>query len=219
MGLKDKIEELRRVIANTTGEKVTIVAAVKTQTMETIRELWQIAPDIVMGQNRADELTQNYFAGPRWQFIGQLQSNKVKYIIDKVELIQSLDRESLLLELERQAEKRGIVIPCLIEVNIADEPTKGGIVPSSLFEFVELALNCSHVKVEGLMTVAPQYESGEKLKSRFKEMRELFLKLKERLPDARYLSMGMSNDYIPALECGSNMIRVGRCLFGERKYV
>lgn len=114
----EHIEEVRRAVAEC-GREVTLVAAVKMQTKETVDELMRVAPDFVLGENRVQELTAKYDPAYRWHFIGQLQTNKVKYIADKVELIHSLDREELAKEIEKQAAKHGKVQDCLVEVNMA----------------------------------------------------------------------------------------------------
>ena len=196
---------------------VTLVAASKMQNIEKIEELFNVAPDIVFGENKVQELCDKYDARFKWHLIGQLQTNKVKYIIDKVELIQSLDRTSLALEIEKQAAKRDIVMPCLVEINIAGEEAKGGLKPEEADEFINWASGLKHIKICCLMTVAPN-ASDDVVRECFLKMKKLFDALRIKYKDMDVLSMGMSGDWKLAVECGSNMIRLGRTLFGERNY-
>ena len=181
----EHIEEVRRAVA-ACGRHVDIVAAVKMQTKETVDELMRVAPDFILGENRVQELTAKYDPAYRWHFIGQLQTNKVKYIIDKVELIHSLDRTELAREIEKQAAKHGKVQDCL-----------------------------------GLMSVLPNLGDTPELRALYARLKDLFDGTKK-LSCANYsadiLSAGMSGDYKIALEYGSDMIRLGRTLFGERIY-
>lgn len=124
----DHLRQVREAVAEC-GREVAVVAAVKMQTKETVRELMRLAPDLILGENRVQELTAKYDPAYRWHFIGQLQTNKVKYIIDKVELIHSLDRAELAREIEKQAAKHDKVQDCLVEVNMGSEISKGGVAP------------------------------------------------------------------------------------------
>ena len=142
----------------------------------------------------------------------------MKYIIDKVECIQSLDRMPLALEIEKCAAKKGIVMPCLIEVNIAGEEAKGGLKIENLGEFLKQLQSLERVKPIGLMTVAPISNDEGYLKECFLKMKDSYDKFKD-VYGFKYLSMGMSSDYKIAVECGSNMIRLGRTIFGDRVYV
>ena len=186
----EHLEEVREAVA-ACGREVTIVAAVKMQTRETVEELMRVAPDLVLGENRVQELTAKYDPAYRWHFIGQLQTNKVKYIADKVELIHSLDRAELAKEIEKQAVKHARMLDCLVEVNMGSEISKGGVAPEEVAEFIRSMEEYPHIRVRGLMSV---------------------------LPNLGELSAGMSGDYKTALRYGSNMIRLGRTLFGERIY-
>ena len=191
------------------------------QTRETVEELMRVAPDLVLGENRVQELTAKYDPAYRWHFIGQLQTNKVKYIADKVELIHSLDRAELAKEIEKQAVKHARILDCLVEVNMGSEISKGGVAPEEVAEFIRSMEEYSHVRVRGLMSVLPNLGEGRELDGMYKKLLSLYESTAS-LSTANYrgeiLSAGMSGDYKTALRYGSNMIRLGRTLFGERIY-
>ena len=216
----EHLEEVRKAVA-ACGREVTIVAAVKMQTRETVEELMRVAPDLVLGENRVQELTAKYDPAYRWHFIGQLQTNKVKYIADKVELIHSLDRAELAKEIEKQAVKHARILDCLVEVNMGSEISKGGVAPEEVAEFIRSMEEYSHVRVRGLMSVLPNLGEGRELDGMYKKLLSLYESTAS-LSTANYrgeiLSAGMSGDYKTALRYGSNMIRLGRTLFGERIY-
>ena len=181
----------------------------------------RVAPDFVLGENRVQELTAKYDPAYRWHFIGQLQTNKVKYIADKVELIHSLDREELAKEIEKQAAKHGKVQDCLVEVNMGSEISKGGVAPAETVDFIRSLASYGHIRVRGLMSVLPNLGDTPELRALYASLRDLFAEvrnMKQENLSADYLSAGMSGDYKIALEYGSNMIRLGRTLFGERVY-
>ena len=216
----EHLEEVREAVA-ACGREVTIVAAVKMQTRETVEELMRVAPDLVLGENRVQELTAKYDPAYRWHFIGQLQTNKVKYIADKVELIHSLDRAELAKEIEKQAVKHARILDCLVEVNMGSEISKGGVAPEEVAEFIRSMEEYPHIRVRGLMSVLPNLGEGRELDGMYKKFLSLYESTAS-LSTANYraeiLSAGMSGDYKTALRYGSNMIRLGRTLFGERIY-
>ena len=216
----EHLEEVREAVA-ACGREVTIVAAVKMQTRETVEELMRVAPDLVLGENRVQELTAKYDPAYRWHFIGQLQTNKVKYIADKVELIHSLDRAELAKEIEKQAVRHARILDCLVEVNMGSEISKGGVAPEEVAEFIRLMEEYPHIRVRGLMSVLPNLGEGRELDGMYKKLLSLYESTAS-LSTANYraeiLSAGMSGDYKTALRYGSNMIRLGRTLFGERIY-
>lgn len=216
----EHLEEVREAVA-ACGREVTIVAAVKMQTRETVEELMRVAPDLVLGENRVQELTAKYDPAYRWHFIGQLQTNKVKYIADKVELIHSLDRAELAKEIEKQAVKHARILDCLVEVNMGSEISKGGVAPEEVAEFIRSMEEYPHIRVRGLMSVLPNLGEGRELDGMYKKLLSLYESMAS-LSTANYraeiLSAGMSGDYKTALRYGSNMIRLGRTLFGERIY-
>ncbi len=214
------IEEIRRAVA-ATGREVTVVAAAKTRTKEEINALMQCAPDFVLGENRVQEFREAYNPAYPWHFIGQLQTNKVKYIIGKVSLIHSLDRTELADEIEKRAEKCGVVQDCLVEVNMGSEISKGGVEPDSAVEFVKSLAGYGHIRVRGLMSVLPALGDTPELRRLYAELQALYGEacgIKQDNAKIDLLSAGMTNDYHVALEYGANIIRVGRAIFGERIY-
>lgn len=214
------IEEIRRAVA-ATGREVTVVAAAKTRTKEEIDALMQCAPDFVLGENRVQEFREAYNPAYPWHFIGQLQTNKVKYIIGKVSLIHSLDRTELADEIEKRAEKCGVVQDCLVEVNMGSEISKGGVEPDSAVEFVKSLAGYGHIRVRGLMSVLPALGDIPELRRLYAELQALYGEacgIKQDNAKIDLLSAGMTNDYHVALEYGANIIRVGRAIFGERIY-
>ncbi|MBR2087188.1 MAG: YggS family pyridoxal phosphate-dependent enzyme [Oscillospiraceae bacterium] len=172
----------------------------------------------LLGENRVQEWQSKreaYRAGVPVDFIGALQSNKVKYLMGQIRLIHSVDRLSLAQEIERQAEKHGIVQDILLEVNIGGEESKSGTAPSELPALLEQVKAFAHVNVKGLMTIPPPCSDDRYLAA----MEELFLRVKATDPDRmQILSMGMSDDYAAAILHGSNLVRVGSALFGARDY-
>lgn len=194
------------------------MAATKCRSIELVREC-PAHGIFAAGENRVQELLSKYqpVEGLEWQFIGQLQTNKVKYILDKVSLIQSLDRVSLADKLEEECAKRGLTMPVLVEVKHGEELTRDGVSPDGLMAFAEYVRGKKHLTLNGLMTVMPL--GSEKSAFLYKKTYKLFEKLRENFgSDIKWLSMGMSVDYLTAIENGSNMIRPGRALFGERFY-
>ncbi len=172
----------------------------------------------LLGENRVQEWQSKreaYRAGVPVDFIGALQSNKVKYLMGSIRLIHSVDRLSLAQEIERQAAKHGIIQDILLEVNIGGEESKSGTAPAELPALLETVTALEHVCVKGLMTIPPPCSDTRYLEA----MEELFLRTKETHPEQmQILSMGMSDDYAQAIEHGSNLVRVGSALFGARDY-
>ena len=153
--------------------------------------------------------------------IGHLQRNKVKYIIDKVDLIHSVDSIRLAEAIEKEAAKRNIEVNILIEVNVAGEESKFGVSPEELPKFVQEVAKFPHIRVQGLMTIAPFVENSEENRGIFESLRKLSVDIKEKKVDnitMRVLSMGMTNDYSVAVEEGATMVRVGTGIFGARDY-
>lgn len=193
-----------------------LVAATKYVDVKEIEKLEKLGVTC-FGENRVQaflEKYENYHGNGEFQFIGTLQPNKVKYIIDKVTLIHAVDRYSLLKEIEKQAAKRDLEMPVLIQVNIAKEESKHGFEVEEIAEVFSNLKDYPHVKVRGLMMMAPHIESSETEKY-FKMTQELLQRLQKEYPmyQLDQLSMGMSNDYHEALNHGSTMIRVGSALF------
>lgn len=193
-----------------------LVAATKYVDVKEIEKLEKLGVTC-FGENRVQaflEKYENYHGNGEFQFIGTLQPNKVKYIIDKVTLIHAVDRYSLLKEIEKQAAKRDLEMPVLIQVNIAKEESKHGFEVEEIDEVFNSLNDYPHVKVRGLMMMAPHIESSETEKY-FKMTQELLQRLQKDYPmyQLDQLSMGMSNDYHEALKHGSTMIRIGSALF------
>lgn len=175
-----------------------------------------------LGENRVQEILEKYPLFPadvRWHLIGHLQTNKVKYIADKVYMIHSLDSIRLAEEIEKRAAAIGRVIPCLVQVNIADEDTKFGLKQEDAEDFIREMHHFPHIAVEGLMTIGPHVAEEDTIRNVFGELRHLKEKLNNlALPAVkmRELSMGMSGDYPLAVREGATMVRVGTTIFGSR---
>ena len=216
--IKENYERISKEIKDL-NKDVTLLVATKTQTVEDINYLISLGCKCI-GENRVNELTEKYEKYDKsadLQFIGTLQKNKVKYIIDKVSLIHSVDSVGLLEEINKRAEKIGKVMDILLEVNSGREENKGGILPEDVCQFYEIATKYSNIRVRGLMTMAPKCETREEYLKYFGLTKELFDKLFENDENA-ILSMGMSESYKYAIEAGANMVRLGSCIFGERVY-
>lgn len=211
------LNKIREQVAST-GREIILVGATKTQSKAIVDEFMSIASDFVLGENRVQELLDKYDSAYRWHFIGRLQRNKVKYIIDKVELIHSLDRIELADEIEKQGAKHGKVQSCLVEINIGGEASKGGIAPEEVEEFILSLKNHTHIKIEGIMSVLPNVGTTE-LEALYDKLDDVFDKVKkirQSNVDVKYLSAGMSGDYQIALNHKSNVLRLGKVIFGER---
>lgn len=202
-------------------QDVLVIGASKTMPIERILFVRDNTDVKIFGENRVQELLEKYTPDVRWHFIGQLQTNKVKYIIDKVELIHSVDRLSLLQEIDRQAKKHGKVQDILIEVNIGGEEKKGGVAPAEVIDFAKEVDKYPSVRLKGLMSVLPNVEK-DALNAFYLQLSKLYDTLKQTKldnADIRYLSAGMSNDYDVAVKYGANIVRLGRALFGEREVI
>ena len=176
------------------------------------------------GENKPQELKEKCALLPadiKWHMIGHLQRNKIKYIIDKVALIHSIDSERLAEAVDLEAAKRGLIVPVLVEVNIAREESKFGVLEEDTCAFIEKLSKLSHIRVEGLMSVAPFVENPEQNRDFFANLRKLYVDIKSKNIDnvnMCTLSMGMTGDYQIAIEEGATMIRVGTGIFGDRNY-
>lgn len=202
-------------------QDVLVIGASKTMPLERILFVRDNTDVKIFGENRVQELLEKYTPDVCWHFIGQLQTNKVKYIVDKVELIHSVDRLSLLQEIDRQAKKHGKVQDILIEVNIGGEEKKGGVAPAEVIDFAKEVDKYPSVRLKGLMSVLPNVEK-EALNAFYLQLSKLYDTLKQTKldnADIRYLSAGMSNDYDVAVKYGANIVRLGRALFGEREVI
>ena len=177
-----------------------------------------------IGENKVQELTgklDELEGKVNFHMIGHLQSNKVKYIINRVKLIHSLDRMSLVKEIDKRAKKMGINVDTLVQVNVAEEESKFGLKVEEVIPFIEKVLNYSNINIRGLMTIAPHVDDEIQLRKIFRTMvglKEKIIQENYKELSMDYLSMGMTNDYEIAIEEGSNMVRVGTAIFGERNY-
>ena len=209
------IESLRAKLGD-----VQLCAVTKTMPVEDINAA--IAAGITeIGENRVQELMgkiDSINPGARISLIGRLQTNKVKYLIGRVGLIQSVDRDELAMEISKRSVNAGVVTDTLIEVSIAGEEQKGGIPADELIDFAGRVKEMPGIRVKGLMTVMPIAEDLEALRPYFRRMRRMFEELGSAGMDMEILSMGMSNDCLIAAEEGSTMVRVGRGIFGSRNY-
>lgn len=225
-------ENIRRVLsmrdeaaekAGRRGEDILLVAVTKLHTPEEINEAIDCGITDI-GENKVQEIMDKFehVKPVRWHLIGHLQTNKVKYIIDKVAMIHSVDSLKLAQEINKRAEQHGLVMDILIQVNSAMEESKFGITTEETGRMIKDILDtCPNVRIRGLMCIAPFEENPEDAKVYFDEVKKLYDEYgainHERL-DFKYLSMGMSNDFQVAIEAGSNLIRVGTLIFGARDY-
>ena len=205
------------------GEDIILVGASKMNDAAACREAIAAGID-VLGENRVQEMTaklsDNAYEGAPLHFIGHLQRNKVRQVVGKVDLIQSVGSEALLLEIEKEAAKQAIVQDILLEVNIGDEEAKSGFAAEALAEAAALAKTLAHVRVRGVMTIPPADATREENMVYLRKVQALYVDINEKLYDNKleYISMGMSGDFEDAIRAGSNMVRVGTAIFGQRYY-
>ncbi len=201
---------------------ITIIAASKTRDIDTINYLIENTPIKICGENKVQEFNSKYQDDTKvdWHFIGQLQTNKVKYLIGKVSLIHSVDRFELAKKINDLSARNNLVTNILIEVNMGHEESKGGVEPNELVNFIKSLADFENINIQGIMSVLPN-DSVEKIEPLYIKLHELFIQLKELKQDnfeAKYLSCGMSNDYLLSIKHGSNMVRIGTGIFGPRNY-
>ena len=229
MSIQENIAEIRARIdraarsTGRTGADITLVGASKMNDAAACQEAIAAGID-VLGENRVQEMTeklaQNAYDGAPLHFIGHLQRNKVKQVVGKVALIQSVGSVELLREIEKAAEKLALRQDILLEVNIGGEEAKSGFAPEALCEAAALARELPHVRVRGVMAIPPIEREPEGNVPYFRKLHALFVDINEKLYDneLEYISMGMSDDFESAIRCGSNMVRVGTAIFGARNY-
>lgn len=221
--VSEVVERYDKVLSEVRGisPRATLVLASKMVSREVLEGLAARRPGVIYGENRVQELLSKYFPaeGLTWQFIGRLQTNKVKYIVDKVSLIQSVDSLRLAEEIERRSAKIGKVMDVLVEVNIGGEESKGGIPKEELFPLIDAITAMSHLCLSGLMSVLPATEEGE-LIPLYDELYALYREVAAKVGAGEdfILSAGMSGDYALALSHGSTMVRIGSKVFGARQY-
>ena len=229
--MKEGLEDTQQAIINAARRagrdpsEVTLVAVGKTKPASMIRELYDLGVRD-FGENKVQELTAKYEELPkdiRWHMIGHLQSNKVKYIVDKVAMIHSVDSLRLAQVIEKEAVKKDVDhIDVLLEVNVSGEESKYGMTPAEVEEQIDQFLDLKRVRIRGFMTVAPFAEDPEEVRPYFKRLKQLSVDIQNKTIDNNIdvglLSMGMSGDFEAAIEEGASFVRVGTRIFGARNY-
>ncbi len=204
-------------------DEVTLIAVSKTKPIEDLKEAYDCGARF-FGENKVQEITEKYPQMPqdvKWHMIGHLQRNKVKYIVDKVAMIHSVDSLRLAQAIQSEAAKHQLVVPILIEVNMAGEESKFGVSKEEALPLIQQISALENVHIEGLMTIAPYVDDPEENRWVFQEMKKLSIDIREKNidnVDMYVLSMGMTGDYEVAIEEGATMVRVGTGIFGSRNY-
>lgn len=205
------------------SDEVSLISVTKTKPVSMLKEAYDCG-ERDFGENKVQEIVDKIDQLPsdiRWHMIGHLQTNKVKYIADKVYMIHSLDSYRLAEEINKQAIKCNRVIPVLVEVNIGNEVSKFGVAYEDTISFIGEIANLPGIKVKGLMAIAPYVDNPEENRLHFKRMKQLFVDITQKNIDnieMSILSMGMTGDYMVAIEEGATYVRVGTGIFGERDY-
>ncbi|WP_420602031.1 YggS family pyridoxal phosphate-dependent enzyme [Flagellimonas sp.] len=216
------IKENLRKVKGSIPKEVTLVAVSKTKPNDAILEAYH-AGQRVFGENKIQEMTQKWEALPKdieWHMIGHVQRNKVKYMAEYVSLIHGVDSFRLLTEIDKQAKKHNRVIPCLLQIHIAEEETKFGLNQAELEEIInsDVFKNLEKIKIVGLMGMATFTHDLDQVRKEFRFLKSIYDDLRQKLPEISVLSMGMSGDYNIAIEEGSTMVRIGSSIFGARNY-
>ena len=218
-----KSDVSRAVAESPIKKEPTVLIAIKSAELGEIEYLYNRYGIRDVGENRVQQLLERYDSlkkiGLNVHFIGSLQTNKVKYIIDKVTMIHSLDRISLAEEIDRQARKHGIVMDVLVEINSGREESKGGVLPEDVEEFCKKISGLEGINLRGFMTMAPKCEKNEQYLKYFCETYQLVLDIWQKNIhniDIPIISMGMSDSFVPAICAGSNMVRIGRGMFNKK---
>ncbi|MDD6193697.1 MAG: YggS family pyridoxal phosphate-dependent enzyme [Lachnospiraceae bacterium] len=227
--LKENLQQVEKNIqmacerAGRDRSEVTLIAVSKTKPVKDLMEIYD-AGIRTFGENKVQEMCDKMEEMPadvKWHMIGHLQRNKVKYIVDKVALIHSVDSFRLAEEINIQAKKRGIVVPILVEVNIAEEETKYGVTREDAIELVKQIATLDGLHIKGLMTIAPYVVDSEENRPFFRKIKDLSVDIMKQNIDnvcMDVISMGMTGDYQVAIEEGATMVRVGTGIFGKRDY-
>ncbi|NVN18438.1 YggS family pyridoxal phosphate-dependent enzyme [Muricauda sp. HICW] len=218
MSIKDNLNTIKSEL----HEGVTLVAVSKTKPNKDILEAYEVGQRI-FGENKVQEMVQKWEDLPKdieWHMIGHVQRNKVKYMAEFVSLIHGVDSPRLLKEINKQAKKHDRVIPCLLQIHIAEEDTKFGLDKAELEELIESDAfkTMENIKIVGLMGMATFTDDESQVRREFAQLKSMFDDLKTKLNDITILSMGMSGDYRLAIEEGSTMVRIGSSIFGARNY-
>lgn len=205
-------------------KEITLIAVSKTKPVEMLHEVYQ-AGIREFGENKVQELTAKEETMPtdiHWHMIGHLQTNKIKYIVDKVTLIHSVDSVKLAEAIDKEARKKNVVCDILLEVNVAEEESKFGFSLENVIPALDTLKGLSNIRIRGLMTIAPYVKNPEENRPVFSALRKLSVDIAEKNIDnisVDILSMGMTNDFEVAIEEGATMVRVGTAIFGERQYL
>ena len=227
--ITENLEQVRRNIVeackavNRDPSEVTLISVSKTKPVSMLQEAYD-AGSRDFGENKVQEIMDKYPQLPsdiRWHMIGHLQRNKVKYIVDKVALIHSVDSLRLAETIENEAAKHNVTVPILIEVNVAQEESKFGLKTEEVLSLVESIAVLPHINIKGLMTIAPYVEDPEENREIFRELKKLSVDIAAKNinnVNMSVLSMGMTGDYQVAVQEGATMVRVGTGIFGERDY-
>lgn len=229
--LQENIQNIKERIARAAAKAgksesdIQLVAVTKTVNADVINEAIRLGIQNI-GENKVQEIMNKYDAidrnsDVRWHLIGHLQTNKVKYIIDKVALIHSVDSYKLASEINKRAKKIGRIMDILIQVNVSEEESKFGIKVEECQPLIEEIAKLSNIKVKGLMTIAPYVENPENVRPIFRKLKKLSIDIMDKNIDnisMEYLSMGMTGDFEVAIEEGANIVRIGTAIFGKRYY-
>lgn len=228
--ITENLEQVRKNIdeacrmAGRDPKEVTLIAVSKTKPVSMLREAYD-AGARCFGENKVQEIMDKHPQLPediQWHMIGHLQRNKVKYIVDKVSMIHSVDSLRLAQTIEQEAAKHNICVPVLLEVNVAQEESKFGLKMDEVLPLIETIADFPHIKVQGLMTIAPYVENAEDNRDFFRQLKKLSVDIEAKNINnvsMSVLSMGMTGDYQVAVQEGATMVRVGTGIFGERNYV
>lgn len=228
--ITENLEQVRKNIdeacrmAGRDPKEVTLIAVSKTKPVSMLKEAYD-AGARCFGENKVQEIMDKHPQLPediQWHMIGHLQRNKVKYIVDKVSMIHSVDSLRLAQTIEQEAAKHNICVPVLLEVNVAQEESKFGLKMDEVLPLIETIADFPHIKVQGLMTIAPYVENAEDNRDFFRQLKKLSVDIEAKNINnvsMSVLSMGMTGDYQVAVQEGATMVRVGTGIFGERNYV
>lgn len=228
--ITENLEQVRKNIdeacrmAGRDPKEVTLIAVSKTKPVSMLKEAYD-AGARCFGENKVQEIMDKHPQLPediQWHMIGHLQRNKVKYIVDKVSMIHSVDSLRLAQTIEQEAAKHNVCVPVLLEVNVAQEESKFGLKMDEVLPLIETIADFPHIKVQGLMTIAPYVENAEDNRDFFRQLKKLSVDIEAKNINnvsMCVLSMGMTGDYQVAVQEGATMVRVGTGIFGERNYV
>ena len=228
--ITENLEQVRKNIdeacrmAGRDPKEVTLIAVSKTKPVSMLKEAYD-AGARCFGENKVQEIMDKHPQLPediQWHMIGHLQRNKVKYIVDKVSMIHSVDSLRLAQTIEQEAAKHNVCVPVLLEVNVAQEESKFGLKMDKVLPLIETIADFPHIEVQGLMTIAPYVENAEDNRDFFRQLKKLSVDIEAKNINnvsMSVLSMGMTGDYQVAVQEGATMVRVGTGIFGERNYV